>query len=99
VIWLVILGVAIGSYALRSLPLFAVGRLAPSERVERALERAGAAALMALATTTVADAGAGWAPAPILALAAGAVAAVRGASLARVLAVGVVVYLIVDLAI
>jgi branched-subunit amino acid transport protein len=98
VIWLVILAVAMGSYALRSLPLFAVGRLAPSERVERSLERAGAAALMALATTTVADAGAGWAPAPILALAAGAVVAVRGASLARVLGVGVLVYLIVDLA-
>lgn len=95
-IWLVILAVGLGSYAMRAVPLFTIGRLAPSERTARAIERAGAAALVALATTSVAGTAAGGSLASVLAIVAGGIMAIRGATLSRVVATGVVVHLLVD---
>ena len=55
-IWLVVLAVGAGSYLLRSVPLFVLGRVRPSARLERGLARAGTAALTALTASAVVDA-------------------------------------------
>lgn len=94
--WLAIISVGLGSYAMRVVPLFTVGRLDLAPRVERALARAGTAALTALTVGAVLDVGTGDAVIPTLAaVVAGGSIAVRGGSLLRVVTCGVIVNLVI----
>jgi branched-subunit amino acid transport protein len=85
--------VGLGSYAFRAVPLFAFPHLQMSSRVERSLRSAGTAAIAALATGGLlhprshADLGAS-----LVAVAVGLVAATRGATLLRVVALALASY-------
>ena len=92
--WFVIIAVGVGSYLLRVLPLFVGGRLLESPRAERLIGHAGAAALAALIVSGL-ERSASTATAPLPTWIAGMAAlavAVRGASMQRVLAGGVIAY-------
>ena len=88
-IWLVMVAVGVTSYAMRAVPLFVAGRIQPSPRTERALARAGTAALTSLLVSGVMHAGAGGdLVATLLAVAAGGVAAARRMTMLPVVLIG-----------
>lgn len=91
--WLVILGVGIGSFALRAAPLLVLGRAQLGEGADRMIRHAGSAAIAALVALSAQDSASGSATLPtVLALAVALVLAVRGASMVRLLVAGGAVY-------
>jgi branched-subunit amino acid transport protein len=96
--WLVILGVGLGSYLLRSLPVLLNSRWTTSPQFERAISHAGVAAVAALIVTGL-HRGATSPAATAAVLAAATVALLisrRGGSMLRVLLVGFAAYAIVN---
>lgn len=107
--WLVVLGVGLGSYLFRLVPLAIGEQVARSDRVQRIVHHAGTAALTALVVTSLlhvasaASAGTGGAtPGALLTVALAALAstlvAIRGRSMLAVVAAGSACYLVADLA-
>jgi branched-subunit amino acid transport protein len=94
--WIAIGGVALGSYALRFVPLAAHRRHAWPPVVERALRRAGLAALVALVVGGLQHHDGGSRPGATLFVVVAAVAsflvARRGAALAWVVTAGLLAY-------
>jgi branched-subunit amino acid transport protein len=92
--WAAVLAVALGSFALRYVPLVLGGRLASSPAARRVVDLAGASALAALVAAAVRAQAAGARPgSPVAVLAAVAVGAVlchRGRSMPVVLVAGLV---------
>ncbi|MET0461108.1 MAG: AzlD domain-containing protein [Ilumatobacteraceae bacterium] len=89
---IVLLGV--GSFCLRAAPMLAAS--ADHPRLDRVIDRAGAAALAALVATDLAGARSqGSLAAMATSLGVGLVLAHRGASMLRVIAAGVAVYAVV----
>jgi branched-subunit amino acid transport protein len=85
--------VGLGSYGFRSVPLLTLPHRGVSPAVERGLRHAGTAAIAALVASALAGAhGGGDAVASLVAVGAALVVAARGATLLRVVTVGVVVY-------
>jgi branched-subunit amino acid transport protein len=92
-VWIAVLGVSLGSFALRLVPLLVLGRLRLSARTEALIGRAGFAAVTALiAVSTRSAAHATAALAVLAAVAAGTVLAVRRASMLRIVVIGGAVY-------
>jgi len=105
--WLVVLGVGLGSYAFRLLPLTIGERAAESERLQRMIHHAGTAALTALVVTALLQVasssgdgvgGVGGLLVVAAAAAASTVAAIRGRSMLAVVGVGLGCFLVADLA-
>jgi len=97
--WLVMLAVGAGSLALRVGPLLALRSAHLSPRADRSIRHAGLAAVAALAAGSAQHAATGSSTLPtLLALAAGGVLTVRGASLLRVVVVGTTVFAAATLA-
>jgi branched-subunit amino acid transport protein len=94
--WLAVAGVGLGSYALRLVPLLVGERLRWSDRIERAMDRAGLAALTALVVSGLQHHEGGDGPWSMLwTLAAVTVAVVvarRGRSLLWVVGAGLATY-------
>jgi branched-subunit amino acid transport protein len=87
--WTAILGVSVGSYLLRVLPLLRSRPLATSDRVQRTLRHGGLGGIAALviSTTSGQAAVAGWAP-TLAAVGAALLVAARHRSMVQVVAVG-----------
>jgi branched-subunit amino acid transport protein len=91
--WIAILGVGLGSYALRVVPLLVLDRVRLSPRAEELVGHAGLAALAALvALSTRSAATGGAAPAALGAVAVAIVAARRWSSMLPVVAAGGAMY-------
>lgn len=94
--WIAVAGVGLGSYALRLLPMLVGDRVRWPGPVDRAISRAGLAALTALVIAGVQHHDGGGRPGATLwaltAVCAGAVAARRGRSMPWVVAAGLVAY-------
>ncbi len=91
--WAAVIGVALGSYVIRLVPLLLIESWRPSERVESLIARAGIAAVAALVGLMTRSASTVVPQPPLLcAVAVGAVGASRGWSLMRVVVVGGGVY-------
>jgi branched-subunit amino acid transport protein len=85
--------VGLGSYAFRCVPLLTLPRRSVSPAVERSLRHAGTAAIAALVAGSLVGApGGADVEASRVAVAAAIVVAVRGATLLRVVVVGVGIY-------
>jgi branched-subunit amino acid transport protein len=91
--WIAILAVGAGSFAMRVGPLLVLHRAPLGERADRVVRRAGLAAIAALVTLSTKHATTTGSPgAAIASLAVATVLAIRGASMARLVLVGVTVY-------
>lgn len=89
--WFAVLGVGVGSYLLRLVPLLALGEATLSPAVQRRINHAGTAALTAIVVTALRHP-TGHGVGTTLACIAGAAVAVRGVSMPRMLVVGAGVY-------
>lgn len=98
--WGVFVAVGFGSYVFRVLPLVARRDGELPERADRCIQHAGTAAITALLVSSMLGA-AGAVPLPVIvgSVIAGLTAAVRGASMLRVVLVGVAVVTAVRLAV
>jgi branched-subunit amino acid transport protein len=91
--WLTMVLVGVGSYAFRAVPLLVLPRVELSDRADRMLRNAGAAALTALLVTAVTGSAERGTVVPTLAaLALAAALAARGASLLRIVLAGGALY-------
>jgi branched-subunit amino acid transport protein len=96
--WIAILAVGAVSYVFRAAPLFVLGRLRLSDRVDRVLRHAGTAALTALLVSSAQHASdAGSRPAILAATAIGLIEAARRASMLRVVLAGGATYAVLSL--
>jgi branched-subunit amino acid transport protein len=96
--WIAVLGVGLGSYFLRLVPLLVLGRVRLGAGTEQLIGRAGLAAIAALIAVSTRSAAHGpAAPAVLAAVAAGTVVAARGASMLRIVIAGGLVYAAVRL--
>jgi branched-subunit amino acid transport protein len=96
--WIAVLAVGVGSYGLRTLPLFVPWLATPPAWAERMLGAAGTASLTALATVALhhqlTGAPLAYAAATVAAVVTGAVLAVRGHPLWLVAVAGLAVHLV-----
>ncbi len=91
--WVAIAAVGVVSYMFRVAPLLVLGRVRISDRVDRAVRHAGAAAMTALLVGALQHGGGSGSSAAVLAATAtGLVVAARGAPMLRVVLAGGVVY-------
>lgn len=94
--WIAVLGVGLGSFALRFAPLVLGARVTESDAVQRSADLAGTAALAALVTTALRSHGTGGGLGELVAVAAaaavGAALAHRGRSMPVVLIAGMAAY-------
>lgn len=91
--WVVVLAVGVGSFALRVAPLLVLQRVRLSDRVDRTIRHAGLAAMAGLIATSVRHAAQESAAAPtLLAVAFGALLAIRGGSMLRIIVSGGAIY-------
>ncbi len=91
--WIAIAAVGLVSYGFRAVPLLVLGRVRVSERAERTVGHAGAAALTGLLVGALRhDAAPGSRVAVVLATVTSLVLARRGASMLRVVFAGSLVY-------
>jgi branched-subunit amino acid transport protein len=98
VTWVVVLAVGAGSYLFRVGPLLALQRSQLGDRADRAIRHGGLAAVTALIATSTRHAATGDLAAPTLvAVGVGAVLAVRGASMVRLLMIGGAAYVASDI--
>ena len=96
--WIAILGVGLGSYAFRAVPLLVLDRAPLPPRVDAMIARAGLAAITALiALSTHSAAAGGAAPEALAGVGVGTVAAVRKAPMLLVVAAGGAMYAAVRL--
>ena len=96
--WIAVLGVGLGSFVLRLLPLLVLGRIRLSAGTEHLIGRAGLAAITALIAVSTRSAAHGPAtPAVLGAVAVGTVVAARRGSMLRIVAAGAVAYAAVRL--
>jgi branched-subunit amino acid transport protein len=96
--WIALLGVGLGSYAFRVVPLLVLDRASLSPRVEALVGRAGLAAITALiALSTQSAAAGGAAPEALAGVGVGAVASARRAPMLLVVAAGGAMYAAVRL--
>ena len=97
--WVAVVGVALGSYVLRALPMWIGDRWTASKRLDQVIAHAGTAALAALVAgglrPDVVAANGAVTTATLAAAGAALVVAVRGASMLRVLAGGIAAYVAV----
>ena len=95
---LVVLVVGAGSYGFRVAPLLLRDRVAVSARLDHLIRQAGTAALTALVVSSCVHAGeqGAWVPV-VAAVGVGLVIAARGGSMLRIVACGLVVYLLLDI--
>ena len=101
-IWLVIVGVGAGSFALRVVPLLLLERVSLGDRTDRMIRYAGMSAIAALISASARTTASGTATVPTLtAIAVAIVLAARGASIFRLLICGGAIYagaiIVVDL--
>jgi branched-subunit amino acid transport protein len=97
-VWIALLGVGLGSYAFRAVPLFVLARTPLSPRTEELVGRAGLAAITALIVLSTRSAATGGAaPATLAAVGGATVLAARGARLPAVVALGGALYAAVRL--
>jgi branched-subunit amino acid transport protein len=91
--WVVILGVGLGSYAFRLGPLLLFRRVSLTERGERLLRNAGTSAIVALIVVSTKNGASGTATVPtVLAVGVATVLAARGATMLRLLVCGGGIY-------
>ena len=92
-VWIAVLGVGVGSYLLRAVPLMVLARVALGARVEERIGRAGVAAIAAMIAISTRSAARGDATfATLAAVVLGAGLALRGASMLRIMVLGGSVY-------
>jgi branched-subunit amino acid transport protein len=97
--WLAVIGVGLGSYLLRVIPLVVLPRVSVPASFDRVVRHAGLAAITALLVASVRGQAASGELAPtLLAVAIATVLAIRGATMLNVVVSGGVVYLAVLLA-
>ena len=96
--WVVIVSVGVGSYLFRVAPLVLLAGRTPPGWVDRLLSHASSAALATLVVSSLRHATTTATPAvALIAVAAGAVVALRGGSMPRVVLTGVVVHVVLTL--
>jgi branched-subunit amino acid transport protein len=97
--WIAVLGVGLGSYLLRAVPLLVLDRVDMPARTEQLLSRAGLAAITALIALSTRSAASGRATPAVAAIAVGAVLAHRKASMLHVVLAGAAMYAAIRLGI
>ena len=96
--WLAVIGVGLGSYLLRVIPLVVLPRVSVPPSFDRVVRHAGLAAVTALLVASISgQAGGDLRPTLVAVLVASALA-IRGASMLYVVLVGGLVYVAVQLA-
>jgi branched-subunit amino acid transport protein len=93
--WLAVIGVGLGSYLLRVIPLVVLPRVSLPASFDRVVRHAGLAAITALLVAAVrGEAGTGGRGPTLIAVTVAAALAIRGATMLHVVLVGGVVYVI-----
>jgi branched-subunit amino acid transport protein len=90
--WMAVIAVGLVSYVFRAGPLLLLGRVRISDRVDRTVRHAGAAAVAALLTGAMRDSGGGYSVPVVAATATALVLAAGRSSMLRVVLGGGAVY-------
>jgi branched-subunit amino acid transport protein len=96
--WLAILGVGVGSYLLRVIPLVVLPRVSLPPSFDRVVRHAGLAAVTALLVASISGQASGDVRPTLVAVLVASVLAIRGVSMLYVVSVGGLVYVAVMLA-
>ena len=94
--WLAVIGVGLGSYLLRVIPLVVLPRVSPPASFDRVVRHAGVAAITALLVASVSgQAATGELGPTLIAVTVATALAIRGATMLNVVLVGGLVYVAV----
>lgn len=96
--WLAIVGVGLGSYLLRAIPLVVLPRVSVPPAFDRVVRHAGLAAITALLVASISGRTSGELGPTVIAVVIASVLAIRGVSMVIVVSVGGLVYAAVLLA-